>query len=69
LPTLFAATSPLAEGGGYYGPNWLSETRGYPVAARILPQAMDRGVASRLWVVSEELTGVMFPSNELAAAR
>ncbi|MDP5280091.1 SDR family oxidoreductase [Sphingomonas sp. DG1-23] len=69
LPTLYAATSPLAEGGGYYGPNWLSETRGYPVEARIPPQALDAGVMARLWVVSEELTGASFPSSEVAAAR
>lgn len=69
LPTLFAATSPRAEGGGYYGPNWLGETRGYPVEARIPPQALDEGVAARLWAVSEELTGVSFPANELATIR
>lgn len=69
LPTLFAATSPLAEGGGYYGPNRLSETRGYPVAARIPPQALDRGVAERLWAVSDELTGVGFPATEPAVVR
>lgn len=69
LPTLFAATSPRAEGGGYYGPNWLGETRGYPVEARIPPQALDEGVAARLWAVSEELTGVSFPASELATIR
>lgn len=66
LPTLFAATSPLAEGGGYYGPNRLGETRGYPVEAKVTPQALDQGAAARLWAASEELTGVMFPASELA---
>lgn len=69
LPTLFAATSPLAEGGGYYGPDRLSETRGYPAAARIPPQALDQDVAARLWTASEDLVRVSFPSNELAAIR
>ncbi len=60
LPTLFAATAPQAKGGGYYGPDRLGETRGYPVEARIPPRALDRGVAARLWAVSEEMTGISF---------
>ena len=58
LPTLFAATSPLAKQGEYYGPDRLGETRGYPTAARIPPQALDRATAARLWEVSEALVGV-----------
>nr|WP_294813679.1 SDR family oxidoreductase [uncultured Sphingomonas sp.] len=60
LPTLFAATSSQAEPGGYYGPDWLSETRGYPVSARTPPQALDHAAAERLWQVSEALTGTHF---------
>lgn len=60
LPTLFAATSPEARGGGYYGPDRLSETRGYPKEARIPPRALDAGDAARLWRESERLTGVAF---------
>lgn len=60
LPTLFAATSPEAVPGGYYGPRNLGETRGAPAMARIPPQALDAGVAKRLWEVSENLTGVSF---------
>jgi NAD(P)-dependent dehydrogenase (short-subunit alcohol dehydrogenase family) len=60
LPTLFAATSPDAKGGAYYGPNRLGETRGHPAPARIPQQATDTAVATRLWQVSEELTGVSF---------
>lgn len=58
LPSLFAATSPDAEAGGYYGPARLSETRGAPARAKVPPQAADEGVASRLWEVSERHTGV-----------
>lgn len=36
LPTLFAATSPAAEPGGYYGPDWFYELKGPPVPARII---------------------------------
>jgi NAD(P)-dependent dehydrogenase (short-subunit alcohol dehydrogenase family) len=60
LPTLFAATSPDAKGGAYYGPNRLGETRGYPAPSRIPQQAQDTAVASRLWEESERLTKVSF---------
>ncbi|GGE85367.1 SDR family oxidoreductase [Sphingomonas prati] len=60
LPTLFAATSDRAKAGGYYGPDRMGETRGYPTEAGIPPQALDEAVASRLWDVSEALTGVRF---------
>jgi len=60
LPTLFAATSPQAECGGYYGPNGLYELRGPPAPARIMPQARDKAAAAKLWDVSQQLTGVSF---------
>lgn len=60
LPTLFAATSPDAVPGGYYGPDKLGETRGSPSLARIPPQANDDAVAARLWDVSAKLTGARF---------
>lgn len=60
LPTLFAATSPQAGGGAYYGPDKLGETRGYPAVAKIPQQALDTSVAARLWIESEGLTGTVF---------
>jgi len=60
LPTLFAATSPQATGGSYYGPNGFHETRGFPALATIPKQALDLQTAARLWAVSEALTGVRF---------
>ena len=60
LPTLYAATSPDAKGGGYYGPTGMMELKGPPGAARISVKAKDETVARRLWEVSEELTGVRF---------
>ena len=60
LPTLFAATSPTARAGGYYGPDRLSEMRGFPAAAKPPQQALDVQVAARLWDVSEQLTGYPF---------
>ncbi|WP_026792296.1 SDR family oxidoreductase [Pleomorphomonas oryzae] len=60
LPTLYAATSPDAKGGAYYGPDKLGETRGYPTDAKIPPQALDATAAARLWELSERYTGVGF---------
>lgn len=63
LPGLFAATSPDAEGGGYYGPGKLGETRGSPAIATSPSQALDAAAAARLWTVSERLSGVNFKTN------
>jgi NAD(P)-dependent dehydrogenase (short-subunit alcohol dehydrogenase family) len=61
LPTLYAASSPAATAGGYYGPDGFQELKGYPVAAKIAPAAKDLELAKRLWEVTEELTRVEFP--------
>ncbi|WP_298240243.1 SDR family oxidoreductase [uncultured Bradyrhizobium sp.] len=66
LPTLFAATAPAAEPGGYYGPNGFYEMKGAPAAAKIMPHAKDFAVAAMLWDVSATLTGISF--DEIAAA-
>lgn len=60
LPALFAATAPTAEGGAYYGPDRLSETRGHPAPAKVPLRALDLAASTRLWQASEELTGVSF---------
>lgn len=60
LPTLYAATSPEAKGGNYYGPDKLGETRGAPALAKVPTQAEDRASSERLWRVSEQLTRVSF---------
>lgn len=60
LPTLYAATSPEAKGGFYYGPNKMSETRGFPTIAKIPSQADDRNVAAKLWEISQKLAKVEF---------
>jgi NAD(P)-dependent dehydrogenase (short-subunit alcohol dehydrogenase family) len=67
LPTLFAAVSPEAKAGGYYGPNGFYEMKGPPAPAKIMPQAKDAAVAARLWDVSAMLTGVTFDSVAAAA--
>jgi len=60
LPTLFAAVSPTAQPGGYYGPDGLFGLRGAPTAAKIPAAAKDQAVAKRLWEQAERLTGVKF---------
>jgi NAD(P)-dependent dehydrogenase (short-subunit alcohol dehydrogenase family) len=60
LPSLYAATSPNAQCGGYYGPSGFSELRGLPRPAKIPPKAQDVNVAKRLWGVSKQLTYVDF---------
>jgi NAD(P)-dependent dehydrogenase (short-subunit alcohol dehydrogenase family) len=59
-PILFAATSPNAKPGAYYGPGGFSELRGAPAAALVMPQARDAAAAARLWDVSAKLTNTTF---------
>ena len=59
-PILFAATSPNAKPGAYYGPGGFSELRGAPAAALVMPQARDATAAARLWDMSSKLTNTTF---------
>jgi NAD(P)-dependent dehydrogenase (short-subunit alcohol dehydrogenase family) len=63
LPTLFAATSPNARSGGYYGPQGMFELKGAVGEARIGKAGRDTAVAARLWDVAEKLTGVTWPNH------
>jgi NAD(P)-dependent dehydrogenase (short-subunit alcohol dehydrogenase family) len=60
LPTLFAATSPAAEGGHFYGPDGLFEVRGRPVEVKVGLQAKNIHAAEKLWEISEKMTGINF---------
>ncbi|HEX4442387.1 MAG TPA: SDR family oxidoreductase [Galbitalea sp.] len=62
LPALFAATSPDARGGEYYGPGGFQELTGGPAPARVPRRAVSQPDAARLWTLSEGLTGVSFPA-------
>ncbi len=57
-PLLFAATSPDATAGGYYGPDGRFGLVGPTVTARPPRRARDTATAARLWAESEILTGV-----------
>ncbi len=60
LPTLYAATAPDAQGGGYYGPDGWQEFRGYPAQVQSSDLSHDANIAAKLWTVSEELTNVQY---------
>lgn len=61
LPTLYAATAAEAKGGEYIGPDGLGEFKGYPTVVKPKPQGLDEATGKKLWTVSEELTGVVYP--------
>jgi NAD(P)-dependent dehydrogenase (short-subunit alcohol dehydrogenase family) len=61
LPTLRAATEPGVHGGQYFGPGGVGQVRGYPKVVASSAQSHDVELQRRLWTVSEELTGVVFP--------
>jgi len=61
LPTLRAATDPGVHGGQYYGPGGIGELRGYPKVVPSSDQSHDLKLQRRLWEVSEDLTGVVYP--------
>jgi NAD(P)-dependent dehydrogenase (short-subunit alcohol dehydrogenase family) len=59
LPLLYAATMELP-GGSYVGPDGPRGLRGYPTLVGSSRRASDEALASRLWEVSERLTGVSY---------
>lgn len=61
LSTVYAATSPDARGGAYYGPTGMMEMRGPLGLAAIPPAAADTAAAARLWTVSEQITAIRYP--------
>jgi hypothetical protein len=62
LPTLYAATAPVVQGGQYIGPDGRGEMGGHPKVVQPRPQALNEADGRRLWQVSEELTGVVYPA-------
>lgn len=60
LPQLFAATSPLAESGEYYGPDGKKERKGYPAKAEIPEQASGEEDQDGLWLMTEDLLNTQF---------
>jgi NAD(P)-dependent dehydrogenase (short-subunit alcohol dehydrogenase family) len=61
LPTLYAATAPETQPGGFYGPTGPFGFVGAPGEIAIDPKGLDVEMAQRLWERSEQLTGVEWP--------
>jgi NAD(P)-dependent dehydrogenase (short-subunit alcohol dehydrogenase family) len=59
-PSLYAATSPDIEAGGFYGPAGHDQTSGTPKPVGLPRGADDPIEGARLWAESERLTGVRF---------
>jgi NAD(P)-dependent dehydrogenase (short-subunit alcohol dehydrogenase family) len=62
-PLLFAATSPDAVAGAYYGPGGRFGLVGPTVTARAPRRALDAATNARLWAEAERLTGVELPAH------
>lgn len=58
LPTLFAATDPGLRGGEFVGPDGWDNWRGYPAVTKEIEKHYKESVASELWRISTEITGV-----------
>ncbi|TCO48517.1 NAD(P)-dependent dehydrogenase (short-subunit alcohol dehydrogenase family) [Kribbella antiqua] len=61
-PLLYAATSPDAQAGAYYGPAGIFGAVGPTKLVQAPKRALDREANARLWSVAEELTGVSIES-------
>jgi hypothetical protein len=59
---LYAATSPDAINGGYYGPNGFMELVGPTKVAKLNRRMRDDDAAARLWLVAERLTDTRLPA-------
>ncbi|MFF3753585.1 SDR family oxidoreductase [Streptomyces sp. NPDC002018] len=62
-PLLYAATSPDAVAGGYYGPGGRFGLVGPTATARTTRRALDAAANARLWAESERLTGVSLSTS------
>lgn len=60
-PLLYAATSPQALNGAYYGPDGLFSLTGSTTLVRPPRSARREGVAARLWAEGERLSGLSLP--------
>jgi len=68
LPALHAATSPQARGGRLYGPSGFAHLSGAPAEQDLYRPLRSHEDAARVWRVSEELTGVSFPTSSAGNA-
>lgn len=62
LPALYAATAGDVRGGDYFGPGGFKELGGAPKPAAMRDEAKDPQLAAQLWELSEQKTGIRYPS-------
>ncbi|MFF1400479.1 SDR family oxidoreductase [Streptomyces sp. NPDC058287] len=63
LPALYAATSPSAGHGLFYGPSGLGHLGSAPGEQKLYSRLRSVEDAQRIWRISEELTDVSFPND------
>ncbi|KNY08145.1 SDR family oxidoreductase [Microbacterium sp. GCS4] len=61
LPALYAAVSPDARGGAFYGPSGPAHLGGAPAEQPLYSRLRSEDDARRIWTLSERLTGVEYP--------
>jgi NAD(P)-dependent dehydrogenase (short-subunit alcohol dehydrogenase family) len=62
LPALYAATSPDAKRGEFYGPTGAGHVGGAPGHQALYSRLRSTEDAQRIWTASEQLTAVSFPA-------
>src|SRR6202000_3429469 len=62
LPALYAATSPDARGGAFYGPDGFAHLTGGPAEQKLYRTPEDRDSATRILAQGEQLTRASFPA-------
>lgn len=60
LPQIYAAVNQDLTNGEYIGPDGAFEAKGYPKIVASSANAQDAEVAQKLWLTSEQLTGIKF---------
>lgn len=65
LPTIMAAMDQNLEGGEYIGPNGFGNLKGNPTIEEPRKHVYNKETMERLWSVSEQLTAVRYPFQEL----
>jgi len=66
LPALYAATSPNARGGRFYGPSGFQHLSGPPAEQPLYSRLHSQDEAGRIWQISEDLTHTSFPALSAA---
>ncbi|MBT2640574.1 SDR family oxidoreductase [Bacillus sp. ISL-45] len=60
LPTIYAAVDDSLTGGEYIGPDGKGNRKGFPAIEIPAQGVFNKEIMTKLWVVSEELTGVRY---------